>query len=146
MSDTVKRPDDVEENWPVGGHMTNERLPGMAPWVLACFYDRDIKALRARDEKLYRRIGDLKDDKRILNNHLAASDKTRTEQAKTIERLREGLEEYGVHMNICLLSQWHAGRPTADGGYESQFGDTWYPRGEAPPCICGLAAALKATP
>ena len=44
-SEPVMRPNDVRDNWPVGGHMTNQRLPGMAPWVLACFYDRDIKAL-----------------------------------------------------------------------------------------------------
>jgi hypothetical protein len=58
-------------------------------------------------------------------------------------RLVEALEEYGVHMAHCLLSQWRAGRPTKDGGYESKYGDKWYQGDDKPKCTCGLDAALQ---
>ena len=59
-----------------------------------------------------------------------------------IARLRDALGEYGVHQFQCLLSQWHAGRPTGDGRYEMKYGDKWYRDDKKPPCTCGLSAAL----
>ena len=62
----------------------------------------------------------------------------------------EALTLYGVHDNDYVAGQWHAGRPTSDGGYESLYGRgeraKWYPRGEAPPCTCGLDAVLAKAP
>jgi len=60
------------------------------------------------------------------------------------KRLLNAFGVYGVHESGCILSQWHQGRPTADGGYETQFGSKWYQRGEWPECTCGFTAALKA--
>lgn len=56
-----------------------------------------------------------------------------------VKELVEALATYGEHDHSCLLSQCSAGRPTKDGGYEHMFGDKWYPRGEGPPCTCGLS-------
>ncbi len=74
----VKRPTDVELNWPVGGHMTTQRMPGMAPWILACHYVRDIKAAR------FAPLGD--------NHHNAAEcpycNPKHQEQAATIAALK----------------------------------------------------------
>lgn len=58
------------------------------------------------------------------------------------DALAEALEEYGVHQLPCPLAPWHEGRPTSDGGYETRYGDKWYPRGQEPECTCGLSAAL----
>ena len=58
------------------------------------------------------------------------------------------LLEYCVHEEGCLCSQWRAGRPTEDGGYETQFGygekAKWYKRDEEPECTCGLNEVLSA--
>lgn len=66
------------------------------------------------------------------------------------KRLREALEEYSVHDRDCILAQYRQGRPTADGGYEVQYGygerEKWYrtrPVDERPKCECGLNAALN---
>ena len=58
-------------------------------------------------------------------------------------RLAEALEEYGVHMAHCLLSQRRAGRPTKDGGYESKYGDKWYQGDDKPACTCGLSDIME---
>lgn len=56
------------------------------------------------------------------------------------------LAEYVDHAQKCLRSQWRQGRPTEDGGYETQYGygsnEKWYQRGEYPGCTCGLTATL----
>lgn len=57
------------------------------------------------------------------------------------------LAEFAVHDRDCVAGQCHGGRPTDDGGYERCYGygsnEKWYPRGEYPPCTCGLTALLK---
>jgi hypothetical protein len=67
-----------------------------------------------------------------------------------VERLRDALEQFGVHASDCVAGQFRAGRPTKDGGYESLFGygknEKWYQKDEAPPCTCGLSEALAAEP
>ena len=70
--------------------------------------------------------------------------KQRAERAEAANvRLVEALEDFGIHDALCLLSQWHEGRPTATGGYETRYGDTWYQGDDKPPCTCGLGAALE---
>lgn len=61
----------------------------------------------------------------------------------------EGLEEYGEHDKECLLAQCHAGRPTADGGYEHLYGygedEKWYqsrPVDKTPKCQCGFSDVI----
>ena len=66
----------------------------------------------------------------------------RDEAREANVRLVEALEDFGIHDALCLLSQWHEGRPTATGGYETRYGDTWYQGDDKPPCTCGLGAAL----
>lgn len=68
-------------------------------------------------------------------------------------RLREALAAYGRHDESCILSQYQAGRPTDDGGYEMLYGfgqrKQWYrvePTGDLPPCECGFDAALAEPP
>ena len=71
-----------------------------------------------------------------------------------LDAKRDELEQYCVHGNECPLSMWSEGRPAADGGYEMAYGygadKKWYPKGEYPPCTCGLLRALdeeeEATP
>lgn len=68
-------------------------------------------------------------------------------QAKDIERLRIALDTYGSHQWNCILSRWHAGEPTPDGGYRNMFDDKWYqvrPVDETPKCGCGFTEALGA--
>ena len=70
----------------------------------------------------------------ILNNHAAKDAR--------IERLTEYVE----HTKECIRSFWHAGRPTKDGGYETNFRGKWYqskPVNEEPKCDCGLEQALE---
>ena len=61
------------------------------------------------------------------------------------ERLREALEEFGVHDRECARSYFEAGEPTPDGGYREKIKGVWYqtkPIDETPKCNCGLAEAL----
>jgi len=60
-------------------------------------------------------------------------------------RLLEALVEYGVHQFPCPFAQFCGGRPTTDGGYETRYGEKWYPRGQEPECTCGLKDAIAAT-
>lgn len=74
-------------------------------------------------------------------------DSLSTRHARAIEALRgcvEALGEYGSHEMPCLLAQWHAGRPTKDGGYETRYGDKWYQRDDKPLCTCGFEDDLAA--
>lgn len=60
-------------------------------------------------------------------------------------RILNSLEEYLEHTRDCNCSQFSAGRPTEDGGYEQKFAGKWYrtrPIDETPKCNCGLDAAL----
>ena len=59
-------------------------------------------------------------------------------------RLLEALVEYGVHQFPCPFAQVCGGRPTTDGGYETRYGEKWYPRGQEPECTCGLKDAIAA--
>ncbi len=62
------------------------------------------------------------------------------ERTLLIEKMEE-IMEYIEHKKECILSQWSAGRPTADGGYESKIGGKWYqvkPINKTPKCNCGL--------
>ena len=55
------------------------------------------------------------------------------------------VREYVDHADTCIRSHYNAGRPTADGGYEVQYGDKWYqsrPIDQTPKCQCGLDEAL----
>ena len=64
--------------------------------------------------------------------------------AGEVERLRGALELYGGHMKRCIRSDFEAGQPTADGGYEMKYRSTWYrvsPVDVRPPCDCGFDAA-----
>ena len=61
------------------------------------------------------------------------------------ERVISELSDYIEHSNRCIRSQCHQGRPTKDGGYETQFGSKWYrttPVDESPKCDCGLSEVL----
>lgn len=61
---------------------------------------------------------------------------------QAIKELLERVLQYAVHDNDCISGQWRQGRPTEDGGYETQYGygdkAKWYKRGEKVPCTCGL--------
>ncbi len=57
------------------------------------------------------------------------------------ERVRS-LMDYIEHDNQCIISQAHRGRPTNDGGYETQYGDKWYRSPDKPECDCGLDTLL----
>ena len=74
----------------------------------------------------------------------AAADEARAE----VERLREGLRDFGVHEHECTLGYISGGRPTEDGDYETRINGRWYRRDQWPKCSCGLgdliAAALRA--
>jgi hypothetical protein len=65
---------------------------------------------------------------------------------KRLAEAREALADYGSHQMPCLLAQWHEGRPTSDGGYETRYGNQWYGRDEKPTCTCGFDAALTPAP
>jgi hypothetical protein len=62
--------------------------------------------------------------------------------------LREALDNYGDHSAGCVVGEFRAGRPTADGGYESLYGygknEKWYQRDEELVCTCGLYQARAA--
>ncbi len=64
-----------------------------------------------------------------------------------IDRLREALDVFGTHSGGCVAGECKQGRPTEDGGYETQYGygtdEKWYQRGEYPECTCGLQEALN---
>jgi hypothetical protein len=61
--------------------------------------------------------------------------------ARLVEAV-EALADYCSHQMPCLLAQWHEGRPTSDGHYETRYGSKWYRGDDKPPCTCGLDAAL----
>ena len=127
--------------------------------VLATDYDRDIKALEARCAEQDRVVRGLTEQIAIADNILRTyreSDapllhdrvylailKIEEDAVATIKRLRDALETYGIHDTKCALATWRGGRPIKGGGYESNYGGAWYPRGEEPECTCGLEAALK---
>ncbi len=54
----------------------------------------------------------------------------------------QSLTDYIEHDNQCIISQAHRGRPTNDGGYETQYGDKWYRSPDKPECDCGLDTLL----
>jgi len=58
------------------------------------------------------------------------------------ERVRS-LMDYLEHDNQCIISQAHRGRPTNDGGYETQYGNKWYRSPNKPKCDCGLDTLLE---
>ena|SRR3990167_3311263 len=63
------------------------------------------------------------------------------------ERIVGDLSEWIRHDSQCICSQWSAGRPTEDGGYESKFAGKWYqkrPIDKTPKCDCGLNDVLSA--
>lgn len=64
-----------------------------------------------------------------------------------VARIVAELSQYVEHDSKCICSQSIAGRPTADGNYETLFGygkdEKWYRRNEYPECSCGLSNALK---
>lgn len=67
-----------------------------------------------------------------------------------LERERKIVDEinqYTQHDSKCLCSQFRAGQPTKDGGYETLYGygsnERWYQRGEEPVCSCGLNDIIK---
>jgi hypothetical protein len=75
---------------------------------------------------------------------VAAHDAARAEAAL----LREALQDYGEHGRDCIRARFEAGRPTADGGYESCYAGVWYesaPVDRTPACTCGFSAALART-
>ena len=58
----------------------------------------------------------------------------------------EQVLSYTEHDIMCVRRTWHAGRPTASGGYETMFGDKWYqskPVNEEPKCDCGLDELIE---
>ncbi len=103
-------------------------------WMLTTDYGRDTATLEAENARLHASI-ELLDT--LPDAHKIA------EQVATIERLHDALAEFGMHDYSCLQGQFHAGRPTDDGGYETKFGDKWYLTGSKPDCTCGFEAALK---
>ena len=64
------------------------------------------------------------------------------------EARKEMVEEfapYAQHDSSCVLSEWSAGRPAKDGGYEAKIGGKWYqtrPKDKTPKCECGLGGIL----
>lgn len=94
----------------------------------------------ARAEAAEKELADYKQD--CTATHEADNERCKELEAQR-DRLREALEEYGTHQLSCPLAHWHEGRPTEGGGYETRYGDKWYPRGQEPPCTCGLDAALE---
>lgn len=63
-----------------------------------------------------------------------------------IESLREALDEYGRHMDRCVLGRWEGGEPIEGGGYRTKYAGKWYqsrPVDETPKCNCGFEEALK---
>src|SRR3990167_1430295 len=57
------------------------------------------------------------------------------------EEILRKVENYTLHQRDCILSEWSGGRPTKEGGYESLFGDKWYPSkpiDKTPKCTCEL--------
>lgn len=62
-----------------------------------------------------------------------------------IEELQKALENYGNHLDDCVLTYWEAGEPTKDGGYRTMYEGKWYqtrPVDETPKCECGFDGAL----
>jgi len=67
-------------------------------------------------------------------------------EKEAVREVRKRLSEFLEHGRDCILSQFSAGRPTDDGGYEVQFAGKWYPTrpvDKTPKCNCGLSKALK---
>ena len=85
----------------------------------------------------------------LRKRHQAEVDALRAQlaaaQAENL-KLREALGDYGGHWRFCGLSDFRNGRPTADGGYELDYGGKWYPADAPPPCSCGLADLLSTPP
>jgi len=68
------------------------------------------------------------------------------ELSREKERSR-ALVEFAEHSRNCIRTFQEAGRPTADGGYETMFKGVWYqskPVNKEPECNCGLKEALRA--
>ncbi len=68
------------------------------------------------------------------------------EANERVNKAMEALDDYGQHTDRCIRSFWHAGEPTANGGYREKFGDKWYqsrPIDETPKCNCGFGEALS---
>ena len=62
------------------------------------------------------------------------------EQKNALERLIESEHDIG-----CARMSFQGGRPTASGGYEMKYGNTWYESGpvdRTPECDCGLDEAV----
>lgn len=61
------------------------------------------------------------------------------------DKVRGKLMPYIEHDNQCIRSQFEAGQPTKDGGYEEKYAGKWYqttPIDETPKCDCGLDEVL----
>ena len=69
-----------------------------------------------------------------------------TTLTSALRMTEEALDNYGQHEKDCLCAQYQAGRPTADGGYETLFGfgkdERWYQKGEWPNCSCGYTDVI----
>lgn len=61
------------------------------------------------------------------------------------DELAGALAERGEHHWTCNRADFRAGRPREDGGYEVNYGGTWYESSPAdctPRCDCEMGAAL----
>ena len=68
--------------------------------------------------------------------------RVRDERDTYWKEMVRSLMDYIEHDNQCIISQAHRGRPTNDGGYETQYGDKWYRSPDKPECDCGLDTLL----
>ena len=87
--------------------------------------------------------GVIRDFITFIRTHKALWERQAREEERA--RLRE-LSEYTTHETDCILSEYRAGRPTKNGGYEQKFGDKWYevrPIDKTPECSCGVANILS---
>jgi len=80
---------------------------------------------------------------RALAGYIVATRHALAAERERVARLREALEEYGMHSTGCSLCRFEGGRPTEFGGYEYQYAGTWYPADQLPPCTCGFSDALE---
>ena len=102
-------------------------------------YETDI-------QKLQRDVGFWQDQVGREQEKVQKLEAKLTTLTSVLRMAEEALDNYGQHEKDCLCAQYQAGRPTADGGYETLFGfgkdERWYQKGEWPNCSCGYTDVI----
>lgn len=110
---------------------------------------QEMESAAARLAKIERRIAERARGKPLgrieAGFAIAAAETNAARWRECAEALAAALDERGEHHWSCNRADFRGGRPTESGGYEFNYGGTWYesrPVDRTPKCDCEIGEAL----